>query len=127
MPHLVARDQNGNYVPHDHPDATVEQISGILIHVASWNDEPRGPSGQHVAHMYVPAEHVDQIIAKSLSNQGRDVQSGDRAWDHCEVISDEHDHGPGGPNQLWHDDVPDGVTVALVHPTPEVLPEGVNS
>lgn len=147
MPHLVARDSSGNYVHHSEPGAVLEQVSGVLVHVRSWNDTDRSGLGVEAADMWVPVEHVDDIINKSLSNKGRvgrvyvdsnanRVQSNhpearfageDRAWDHCEVIGDgSHEDGPGGPNQLWHDDVPGGVTISRTHPMPSVLPEGVN-
>ena len=135
MPHLVSRDSKGNYVPHYHPEAVTEQVSGVLIHVRSWNDEPRIDGCLHAADMWVPVEHVDDIIDKSLSNKHRvgrvfsetGAPAGeDRAWDHCQVWEDGHNDGPGGPNQLWLDDVPDGVIVRFTHPLPATMPEGVN-
>lgn len=125
--HLVARDSNGNYVPLDHPDATVEQVSGELRRVHTWNDGGRQAGHIHEAETWVPVEHAQDIYDKSLSNKGRDTELGDRAWDHAE-IDDEHTVAPGADhNQLWRDEIPEGVTVAKTHPQPASLPEGVRS
>lgn len=104
MPHLIARRPDGTYVHRDHEDFDqhAQEVSGKLRKVTMWNDDGRN-GHDHAAVDYVPVEHLDEYVARAYSNQHRDVAAGDRAWDHVEV-SDDHDAGPGGDMQHWHDE-----------------------
>ena len=102
--HLIARRPDGTYVHRAHPefDQHAEEISGGLRKVTMWNESGRN-NHDHAAVDYVPVEHVADYVARAYSNQHRDVESGDRAWDHV-VVGDGHDAGPGGDMQHWHDE-----------------------
>lgn len=105
MPHKIARHPDGTYLHREHPDfhEHAEVISGEFRKVTMWNDAARAGGVHHAAVDYVPVEHLDEYVARAYSNQHRDVANGDRAWDHVEV-GDEHDSGPGGDDQHFHDD-----------------------
>lgn len=117
MPHLIARHpETGNYLHRDHPEFAdhAEEISGELRKVTMFRRHPETGQLMPMATDHVPVEHVEEYRQRALSNDGRDVQAGDVAWD-AVIVSDDHDSGPGGDDQHWHE----------VHPADVIeAPEG---
>ena len=113
MPHMIARHPNGvDYIHRDHPDfyANSEVISGVFKRVTCWNDGPRN-GFHHKAETYVPVEHVDAFVATCYSNQHRDTEAGDRAWDHVTV--DDDLSGWSDPQEHWHDEAGSNAAATL--------------
>lgn len=101
MPHLIARNAEGSYVPVGHPDGVAEVISGQYRRVtmtslaaAGIDSDGHVQVATHQAVDYVPVEHVDEYVAGAQ-----------KTWQQV-AVGVGHDSGPGGDMQHWHDETP---------------------